>query len=79
MRSTIGVLTACEAAYGFFSDPSLAGAELPLIDRGAHVAGQSRRTGSPAPRSAAARVRLFFACGDDTAGKALSEVRRLVE
>ena len=75
----IGVFAACEGQYGFSYDPSLAGAELPLIDRGAHLQGKGPEAGLSGATIAGRKVRLFFACGDDTARKALSEVRRLVE
>jgi DNA-binding beta-propeller fold protein YncE/ABC-type branched-subunit amino acid transport system substrate-binding protein len=75
----IGVFAACEGQYGFSYDQSLAGAELPLIDRGAHVQAGGPEAGLSGATIAGRKVRLFFACGDDTARKALSEVRRLVE
>jgi ABC-type branched-subunit amino acid transport system substrate-binding protein len=75
----IGVLAACEGQYGLFYDQSLAGAELPLIDRGAHLQGVGPEAGLSGATIAGRKVRLFFACGDDTARKALSEARRLVE
>ncbi len=75
----IGVLAACEGQYGLAYDQSLAGAELPLIDRGAHVQGGGPEAGLSGATIAGRKVRLFFACGDDTARKALSEARRLVE
>ena len=75
----IGVFAACEGQYGFSYDQSLAGAELPLIDRGAHLQGGGPEAGLSGATIAGRKVRLFFACGDDTARKALSEVRRLVE
>ncbi len=35
----IGLITVCEGAYGLTSEPSIAGAELPLLRRGATLAG----------------------------------------
>ena len=74
----IGILAACEGNYGFAYDPSLAGAELPLIQRGAHLRGAGP-AGLDGATIAGRKVELFFGCGDDTAEKALSETRRLVE
>ena len=75
----VGILTACEGGYGLFSDPSLAGAELPLLDRGARLAGPKPADGVTNATVAGKEVRLFIGCGDDSAEKALSESRRLVE
>jgi branched-chain amino acid transport system substrate-binding protein len=75
----IGVFAACEGQYGFSYDLSLAGAELPFIERGAHLQGAGPEAGLSDATIGGRKVRLFFACGDDTARKALSEVRRLVE
>ena len=75
----VGILTACEGGFGFVSDPSLAGAELPLLDRGARLAGPKPADGVTNATVAGKEVRLFTGCGDDSAEKALSEVRRLVE
>jgi YVTN family beta-propeller protein len=75
----IGLLTACEGFYGLFADPSLAGAELPLLQRGARLAGPRPADGVQGAIIAGKEVQLLFGCGDDTAEKALSESRRLVE
>jgi YVTN family beta-propeller protein len=75
----IGLLTACEGFYGLFADPSLAGAELPLLQRGARLAGPRPADGVQGATVAGKDVQLSFGCGDDTAEKALSEARRLVE
>jgi YVTN family beta-propeller protein len=75
----IGVLSACEGGFGVFSDVSLAGAELPLLDRGARLVGPKPVDGVTNATVAGKEVRLFTGCGDDSAEKALSEVRRLVE
>jgi branched-chain amino acid transport system substrate-binding protein len=75
----IGLLAACEGYYGIFADPSFAGAELPLLQRGARLRGVMPLDGVRNATVAGKDVQLAFGCGDDTAEKALSEARRLVE
>jgi branched-chain amino acid transport system substrate-binding protein len=75
----IGVLADCEGIFGFSSTPAYAGAELPLISRGARPLGPEPASGLSAAEVAGKKVKLFLGCGDDTAQKALSEARRLVE
>jgi len=75
----IGVLAACEGYWGSFFDESLAGAELPLLRRGATLAGTKPTDGVRGAAIAGTNVALVFGCGDDTAETALSEARRLVE
>jgi YVTN family beta-propeller protein len=75
----IGLLTACEGGFGVFADSSLAGAALPLLERGATLAGPRPTDGVAGARVAGRNARLFFGCGDDTGEKALAEARRLVE
>ena len=50
----IGVITVCEGLFADFRDATLAGAELPFIQRGAHLIGRTRRRASRACRWAAA-------------------------
>ena len=76
---TIGVLSDCEGQFGFAGDPSYAGAELPLIRRGARLQGSKPGAGVSDVEVAGKKVRLVFGCGDDSAEKALAEARRLVE
>ena len=75
----IGILTACEGNCGFLSDVSNAGAELPLLDRGGKLAGNETVDGVKGATVAGKKIELHFGCGDDSAEKALSEARRLVE
>ncbi len=75
----IGVLAECEGAFGFSSAAAWAGAELPLISRGARPLGPEPANGLRAAVVAGKKVELFLGCGDDTAQKTLSEARRLVE
>jgi branched-chain amino acid transport system substrate-binding protein len=76
---TIGVLSDCEGIYAFAGDPSYAGAELPLIRRGARVQGSNPGAGLSGVEVAGKRIKLVLGCGDDSAEKALAEARRLVE
>ena len=75
----IGVLTACEGTFGFLADGSITGAELPLLRRGAKLAGPLPKNGVVNATVAGKPVRLVFGCSDDTAESTLSEARRLVE
>ena len=75
----IGLITVCEGAYGLTSEPSIAGAELPLLRRGARLAGARPADGITEATLAGRTVRLFLGCGDQTGETALSETRRLVE
>src|SRR4029077_4206782 len=77
---TIGVLSDCEGTFG--SGPAynitVAGAELPLMERG------GRRVGTIADGIAGVSigghpVRVALGCADGTTGGALAEARRLVE
>jgi branched-chain amino acid transport system substrate-binding protein len=75
----IGVLSDCEGIFGSAGDPSYAGAELPLIRRGARLQGSKPAAGLSEVEVAGRKVRLVLGCGDDSAEKALAEARRLVE
>jgi branched-chain amino acid transport system substrate-binding protein len=75
----IGLMTICEGAFGLTSEPSIAGAELPLLRRGATLAGARPTDGVAGATVAGKSVRLFFGCGDQTGETALAETRRLVE
>jgi branched-chain amino acid transport system substrate-binding protein len=75
----IGILTICDGYYGLTSEPSIAGAELPLLQRGATLTGARPGDGVTGATVAGKTVRLFFGCGDQTGETALSETRRLVE
>jgi branched-chain amino acid transport system substrate-binding protein len=75
----IGVMTICDGAFGPTSEPSLAGAELPLLHRGAALGGPRPGDGVTGARVAGRDLRLVFGCGDQTGETALSETRRLVE
>lgn len=77
---TIGVITDCEGVFAGFSPDSLAGAELPLLERGAKLAGRLPRDGVRGARVAGRRVRLVQGCGEITYLTQLIEnVRRMIE
>jgi branched-chain amino acid transport system substrate-binding protein len=76
---TVGILTICDGAYSLTSEPSIAGAELPLLSRGATLAGAQPGDGVTGATVAGRTIRLAFGCGDQTGETALSETRRLVE
>jgi branched-chain amino acid transport system substrate-binding protein len=75
----IGLITVCEGAYGLTSEPSVAGAELPLLARGATRAGARSTEGVTGATVAGKTVELDLGCGDQTGETALAETRRLVE
>ena len=75
----IGLITVCEGFYALTSEPSIAGAVLPLLDRGATLAGARPTDGVTSATVAAKSVGLVLGCGDQTAETALAETRRLVE
>lgn len=75
----IGVLAPCEGTFGDLAPVSFAGAELPLLERGATLAGSKPADGVEGASIAGKHVELAFGCGDDSAEKALSETRRLVD
>ena len=75
----IGVMTVCEGAYGLTSEPSVAGAELPLLSRGAQLVGPRSTDGVTAATVSGKSAQLVLGCGDQTGETALAETRRLVE
>jgi branched-chain amino acid transport system substrate-binding protein len=76
----IGVLADCTGGLGAFNDLELASAELPLLERGARLAGAKPRDGLARARVAGRRVELVLGCAESTTYKVLiAEARRLVE
>jgi YVTN family beta-propeller protein len=75
---TIGVLAPCNGTYGYLASFSFAGAELPLLERGAALVGKPA-DGVKDATAAGKEVQLAFGCGDDSAESAVAEARRLVE
>ena len=76
----IGVIYDCVGAYRGFAAAELAGAELPLIQRGAKRLGSSPVDGVGGVKVAGRPVRLLTACSESGEFTTLIEqVRRLVE
>ena len=76
---SIGAVIPCEGWWGSSSESRIAGIELPLIQRGATLAGANPSDGLEDASVAGKPVELIVGCGDGTAERALSEARRLVE
>src|SRR5262249_50148866 len=74
----IGVIADCEGYQAGFYDLSLAGAELPLLRRGGHLAGEQPVAGVDGVTIGGRRVELVFGCAGDLTSGTL-ELRRLVE
>jgi branched-chain amino acid transport system substrate-binding protein len=76
----IGVLADCTGGLAAFNDLELASAELPLLVRGARLAGAKPRDGISGAKVAGRRVELVIGCAESTTYKVLiAEARRLVE
>ena len=75
----IGVLGVCQGAFAPFYQTAVAGAELPLLQRGARLRGSKPTDGVRGATVAGHPVELLFGCSDETGERALAEVRRLVE
>jgi branched-chain amino acid transport system substrate-binding protein len=76
----IGVITDCVGIYRSLEDAELAGAALPLIERGARAAGPHAADGLRDAVVAGRPVELLHGCGEALEFSALTtEVRRLVE
>ena len=75
----IGVLGVCQGAFAPFYQEVVAGAELPLLARGAKLRGPKPTDGVRGAKVAGHPVDLVFGCSDETGERALAEVRRLVE
>jgi branched-chain amino acid transport system substrate-binding protein len=77
---TIGVITDCEGVFSAYSPDSLAGAELPLLERGGRLAGRGPGDGVKGTKVAGSRVELVQGCAEITYLTQLIEnVRRLIE
>jgi branched-chain amino acid transport system substrate-binding protein len=74
----IGVLTACGGPFGQFEEATLAGAELPFLQRGGRLRGRRPENGAEAS-VAGRRVELVVGCEGGTFGTMLAAARRLVE
>jgi branched-chain amino acid transport system substrate-binding protein len=75
----IGVLGVCQGVFAPLYQDVLAGAELPLLQRGAKLRGSKPTDGVRGAKVAGHPVELVFGCSDGTGERALAEVRRLVE
>lgn len=80
----IGVLAACQTPLLTSYAQDLAGAELPLLDRGARLRDRSPAGGVVGASVAGKAIELDFGCSGGSAGSsptesALAEARRLVE
>jgi branched-chain amino acid transport system substrate-binding protein len=75
----IGVLTDCHGAFSSFYDSTVAGAELPLLERGAKLRGKRPSDGVEGASVAGKPVELVIGCEGGTFGTMLAEARRLVE
>ena len=64
---------------GQLYDDTLAGVELPLLQRGGKPAGPMLTDGVDGVSIGGRPIRLFFGCADGTTASALGEARRLVE
>src|SRR5437763_16191341 len=80
----IGVLAACQSAMLPSCSQDLAGAELPLLERGGRLRGSSPLDGVGGASVAGRPIELEFGCSGGSGGgsatdSALAEARRLVE
>jgi branched-chain amino acid transport system substrate-binding protein len=77
----IGILSDCEGAFGAFFEPDIAGAHVPLINRGAKAANPKKPSdGITGAKVAGKNIEIVgYGCADDTADKAIEETRRLME
>ena len=78
----IGVYADCQGIWGFAYDDSLAGAELPLVERGGRL-GVEPSDGVSGVSVGGRPIRLYFGCdetdGGSSTAQTLAEARRLVE
>ena len=78
----IGVYADCQGAWDFAHDDSLAGAELPLVERGGRL-GVEPSAGVSGASVGGRPIRLYFGCdatdGGSSTAQTLAEARRLVE
>jgi branched-chain amino acid transport system substrate-binding protein len=77
----IGILSDCEGAFGAFYEPDIAGAQVPLINRGAKANNPEKPSdGITGAKVAGKNIEIVgYGCADDTADKAIEETRRLME
>jgi branched-chain amino acid transport system substrate-binding protein len=77
----IGVLSDCEGAFGAFFEPDIAGAHVPMINRGAKAVNPKKPSdGVEGAKIAGKPIEIVgYGCADGTADKAIEETRRLME
>jgi branched-chain amino acid transport system substrate-binding protein len=77
----VGILSDCEGAFGAFYEPDIAGAQVPLINRGAKATNPKKPSdGVEGAKIAGKNIDIVgYGCADDTADKAIEETRRLME
>jgi branched-chain amino acid transport system substrate-binding protein len=77
----VAILSDCEGAFGAFYEPDIAGAQVPLINRGAKAKNPKKPSdGITGAEVAGKKIEIVgYGCSDDTADKAVEETRRLME
>jgi branched-chain amino acid transport system substrate-binding protein len=77
----VGILSNCEGAFGAFYEPDIAGAQVPLINRGAKAKDPKKPSaGITGAELAGKKIEIVgYGCSDGTADKAIEETRRLME
>jgi branched-chain amino acid transport system substrate-binding protein len=77
----LAILSNCEGAFGAFFEPDIAGAQVPLINRGAKAANPEKPSdGVTGAEIAGKKIEIVGnGCSDGTADKAIDETRRLME
>jgi branched-chain amino acid transport system substrate-binding protein len=77
----LAILSNCEGAFGAFYEPDIAGAQVPLINRGAKPKNPKKPSdGITGAEIAGKKIEIVgYGCSDGTADKAIEETRRLME
>jgi branched-chain amino acid transport system substrate-binding protein len=77
----LAILSDCEGAFGAFYEPDIAGAQVPMVNRGAKASNPKKPSdGITGLKVAGKDVEIVgYGCADDTADKAIEETRRLME
>jgi branched-chain amino acid transport system substrate-binding protein len=77
----VAILSDCEGPFGVFFEPDIAGALVPLINRGAKAVNPKKPSdGITGAEIAGKKIEIVgYGCSDDTADKAVEETRRLME
>jgi branched-chain amino acid transport system substrate-binding protein len=77
----LAILSNCEGAFGAFYEPDIAGAQVPLINRGAKPENPEKPSdGITGAEIAGKKIEIVgYGCSDGTADKAIDETRRLME